>query len=101
MSPVLGQHAVKVADFVAEFNKVTAGYTPGVPLRVRLTKVSPTKFTFVTRPPPVYYLVRSVCSARRVGRTALWDVLRAAGPTGPAAAAALLGTVRSTGWTVD
>ena len=101
MSPVLGQAAVKVADFVTEFNKVTAGWTPGVPLRVRLTKLSATKFTFVVSPPPAVHLVGSVRVGRRVGRTALWDVLLARDGTTPAAAAALLGTLRSTGWTVD
>jgi len=62
--------------------------------------VSPTKFTFVTAPPPAVHLVRSVRSAR-LGRTALWDVLLARGGATPPASAALLGTLRSTGWTVD
>jgi ribosomal protein L11 len=100
LSPVLGQHAVKVADFVTEFNKVTAGYTPGVVVGVRLTKLAANKFTFVVAPPPGVHLVRSGVAAGRVGRTHLWDVLRV-GRTTPAAASALLGTVRSAGWTVD
>lgn len=94
MSPVLGQHAVKVADFVAEFNRVTAGITPGVPVGVRLTKLPANKFVLRAAPPATAVVLRG---ARR-DTPGLYDVARVRGAITPRTVRTLLGTVKSAGW---
>jgi ribosomal protein L11 len=94
LSPVLGQHAVKVADFVAEFNRVTAGFTPGVPVVTRVTKLPGNKFVLRVTGPTAYSLLRG---ARR-NPPGLYDVVRVTGSVTPARARTVLGTLRSTRW---
>ncbi len=94
LSPVLGQHAVKVADFVAEFNRTTAGVTPGVPLGVRLVKLPANKFVLRIAPVATGVVLRGAPRTR----PGLYDVARVRGATTPAAVRTLLGTARSTRW---
>jgi ribosomal protein L11 len=94
LSPVLGQHAVKVADFVAEFNRATAGVTPGVPVGVRLTKLPANKFVLRVAPPATAVVLRGAPRTR----PGLYDVARIRGATTPRTVRVLLGTARSAGW---
>lgn len=99
LSPALGQHAVKVADFVAEFNRASAGFTPGVPLRVRLAKLPANKFTLDVRGVSTHAVLRGTAPVGgRVRRTALYDAAVAAGRTTPSGVRTFLGSLRSTRW---
>ena len=75
LSPVLGQHQVKVADFVTDFNRASAGWTPGVPLGVQIQKQG-SKFTLRVSPPGVGLLLRGLSSGRKISRTDLWGVVQ-------------------------
>lgn len=94
LSPVLGQHQIKVAEFVTEFNRQSAGWTPGVPLGVALQKQG-SKFTLRVAPPAVGLLLRGFPPGG-VPRRHLWGVLsfRFEKPT-PHHLRTLLGTLRS------
>ena len=96
LSPVLGQHQIKVAEFVAEFNRQSAGWAPGVPLGVTVQKTG-TKFTLRVGVPTFSVLFRGF-SPRGVSRETLWAaaVFRFGEPT-PRHVRTLLGTLRSLG----
>ena len=91
LSPVLGQHAIKPADFVTRFNGATTEWTPGVPLRVRLTKgATPAAWGLAVVGVPVAGVLPRVPT-----RSDLWTLTRA----DPARGRTLLGTLRSFGST--
>lgn len=94
LSPILGQHQIKVAEFVTEFNRQSTGWTPGVPLGVLIHKQGP-KFTLRVAPPAFTLLLRGV-TAGDLPREHLWGVLvfRFGVPT-PHQVRTLLGTLRS------
>ena len=94
LSPVLGQHQIKVAEFVTEFNRQSAGWTPGVPLGVLVHKQG-SKFTLRVAPPAFGLLLRGFPPGG-IPRRHLWGVLlfRFGSPT-PRQARTLLGTLKS------
>ena len=95
LSPILGQHQVKVAEFVTEFNKLSAGWTPGVPLGVQIQKQG-TKFTLRVAPPGVGLLVRSSSRGGFLAREDLWGVvLFRFGRAEPHLVKTVLGTLKS------
>lgn len=100
LSPILGQAQVKVADFVTQFNSLTAEYIPGVPLGVRVTKAGQ-KFTLRVRPPAVVVLLWGCAIGRVVNRVDLWGCtyFRYACVT-PAGVTTTLGTLKSAKLTV-
>jgi len=51
LTPILGQQQIKPADFIAEFHRLSVGYTPGVPLGCRIYKTGANKFTLRWPPP--------------------------------------------------
>jgi ribosomal protein L11 len=91
LSPVLGQHQIKPAEFVAEFNRASAGYEPGTPLNVRVTRLGGTAFRLVVCPPT--WTTRLSGVAGRLRRADLWFAL-GADPT-PRAVRTALGTLKS------
>ena len=98
LSPVLGQHQIRVAEFVTEFNRASAGYAPGTPLGVKVHKLGGTKFALRVAPPGVGLLLRGATRGARLTRGALWGVLcfRWGSPR-PAHLRTALGTLRSLG----
>jgi hypothetical protein len=96
LSPVLGQHQIKVAEFVTQFNGQTTSWTSGTPLGVRIHK-APGGWSLTVVPPGVVTTLGGAHS-RGLTRSDLWAYLvhfRAATPVG---ARTLLGTLRSIGW---
>jgi len=91
LSPVLGAHQIKPADFIGRFNELSAGWSVGVPVGVTVHKGA----TLVVRVsgPSTGVLLRGV----RPTRTALWGILTLRGNTTPGGAATLLGGLRSLG----
>lgn len=96
LSPVLGQHQIKVAEFVTEFNRQSGGWTPGVPLGVTIQKQG-SKFTLRVAPPALTVLFRTP-GGGDLSRGYLWGVLLFRfGVPHPRHARTFLGTLRSLG----
>jgi hypothetical protein len=97
LSPVLGQHQIKVAEFVTQFNAASAGWSPGTPLGVRIHKEG-TRWSLKVVPPPQVVLLGGLVQSGLVPREDLWASL-GGNPT-PGEVVTLLGTLRSLGWGV-
>ena len=99
LSPVLGQHQIKVAEFVTQFNTGSAGWTPGTPLGVRILKAGPSWSLRVLTPGVVISL--GGLQAQGLTRQDLWAYLTHFSPrVTPAEGRTLFGTLRSLGWEI-
>jgi large subunit ribosomal protein L11 len=58
VGPALGQHGVNIMEFCKAFNAQTQGMEAGMPLPVVITVYSDRSFTFITKTPPVSYLLK-------------------------------------------
>lgn len=98
LSPILGQHQIKVAEFVTQFNIASAGFTSGTPLGVRIHKVGTTWTLQICSPGAVIALggVRH----HQGGKLSPLDVWGsfASGEQTPHRVRTLLGTLKSLGW---
>lgn len=97
LSPVLGQHQIKVAEFVTQFNAASADWTPGTPLGVRIHKEG-TRWSLKVLPPPKVILLGGLLQGTYISREDVWAVL--GGNATPTQVKTLLGTFRSLGWEV-
>lgn len=57
VGPALGQHGVNIMEFCKAFNAQTQSLQPGSPVPVEITVFNDRSFTFITRKPPVSYLI--------------------------------------------
>lgn len=97
LTPILGQQQIKPADFIAEFHRLSVGYTPGLPLGCRLHKVG-TKFTLRVAPPSWTVLATSAATGRTLRREDLYHLAHYRGMATPRGVATVLGTLRSLGF---
>ena len=51
VGPALGQRGLNIMQFVKEFNAVTQGMEPGMPVPVVITAFGDRSFTFITKTP--------------------------------------------------
>jgi large subunit ribosomal protein L11 len=58
VGPALGQHGVNIMEFCKAFNAQTQSMEVGMPLPVVITVYSDRSFTFITKTPPVAYLLK-------------------------------------------
>ena len=58
VGPALGQHGVNIMEFCKAFNAQTQSMEAGMPLPVVITVYSDRSFTFITKTPPVSYLLK-------------------------------------------
>ena len=58
VGPALGQRGLNIMNFVKEFNAVTQGMEPGMPVPVVITAYADRSFTFVTKTPPNTYFLK-------------------------------------------
>lgn len=98
LSPVLGQHQIKPAEFVTQFNNSTGGFTSGTPLGVRIHKVGPT-WSLQVLPPGVATALGG-SKATGLHRSDLWAYLVHFRGATPREARTLFGTLRSLGWSL-
>ena len=91
LSPILGQHGIKPAEFIIRFNTASLGYTPGVPLRVQILKTG-TTWALTVKPPTRTVHLRG--RGPRVDRPGLWAL---SGGT-PQGVRTLFGTLKSLGY---
>jgi len=60
VGPALGQRGLNIMAFCKEFNAVTQGMEPGMPVPVVITAYGDRTFTFITKTPPnTYFLLKA------------------------------------------
>jgi len=97
LSPILGQHQIKVAEFVTQFNAASGGWAPGTPLGVRIHKVG-SVWTLQVCPPGAVTTLGGVRN-QGGGKISLPDLWASLPPGAtPTQVATLLGTLKSLGW---
>ena len=58
IGPALGQRGVNIMEFCKSFNAKTQDKKPGTPTPVVITVFEDKSFTFITKLPPVSYLIK-------------------------------------------
>jgi large subunit ribosomal protein L11 len=58
VGPALGQRGLNIMAFVKEFNAVTQGMEPGMPVPVVITAFADRTFTFIMKTPPNTYFLK-------------------------------------------
>ncbi|HTR15598.1 MAG TPA: 50S ribosomal protein L11 [Acetobacteraceae bacterium] len=60
VGPALGQRGLNIMAFCKEFNAVTQGMEPGMPVPIVITAYADRTFTFITKTPPnTYFLMKA------------------------------------------
>jgi large subunit ribosomal protein L11 len=59
IGPALGQKGLNIMEFCKQFNAIKFDYDIGTPIPVVITAFKDKTFTFVTKNPPVSYLIMS------------------------------------------
>lgn len=65
VGPALGQHGLNIMDFCKTFNAQTQNMEAGVPVPVIITVFNDKSFTFITRMPPVSFLLKKVAGIKK------------------------------------
>ncbi len=69
IGPALGQRGLNIMQFVKEFNAVTQGMEPGMPVPVVITAFADRTFSFVTKTPPVSYFLKKAAGVAKGSST--------------------------------
>jgi large subunit ribosomal protein L11 len=64
IGPALGQRGLNIMEFCKAFNAATQGMEAGTPIPVVITAYGDRTFTFVTRTPPVSYLIKKAINLK-------------------------------------
>ncbi len=117
VGPALGQHGANIMEFCKQFNAATANQGDAI-IPVDITIYGDRSFTFITRTPPMSYLIRKAAkiekgsgapNKNKVGKLNWDQVLEIAKTKMPdlsaasleAAAKTVAGTARSMGVTIE
>jgi large subunit ribosomal protein L11 len=117
VGPALGQHGANIMEFCKQFNAATANQGDAI-IPVDITIYGDRSFTFITRTPPMSYLIRKAAkiekgsgapNKNKVGKLNWDQVLEIAKTKMPdlsaasleAAASTVAGTARSMGVTIE
>ena len=65
VGPALGQHGVNIMEFCKAFNAKTQNLEPGMPIPVVITVFADRSFTFITKLPPVSYLLKKAAKVQK------------------------------------
>ena len=65
VGPALGQRGLNIMQFCKEFNAVTQGMEPGMPVPVVITAYADRTFTFITKTPPNTYFLLKAAKAEK------------------------------------
>jgi len=79
LSPVLGQHQINAMEFCKKFNELTLHYEPGLPLPVKIKKMSDNKFSIQVGRPTFYLLLWFVMNENisySLSAPRLYDLIR-------------------------
>ncbi len=69
IGPALGQRGLNIMDFCKQFNAATQGMEPGMPIPVVITAYADRTFSFVTKTPPVSFLLRRAAGIEKGSQT--------------------------------
>ena len=58
IGPALGQKGLNIMDFCKQFNAMKFDFNPGTPIPVTITAYKDRSFDFITKSPPVSYLIK-------------------------------------------
>jgi large subunit ribosomal protein L11 len=117
VGPALGQHGANIMEFCKQFNAATANQGDAI-VPVEITIFADRSFTFITKTPPMSYLIRKAAKVEKgsgkpnkdkVGKLSWDQVLEIAKTKSPdltaadlqAAANTVAGTARSMGVTIE
>jgi large subunit ribosomal protein L11 len=117
VGPALGQHGANIMEFCKQFNAATANQGDAI-VPVEITIFADRSFTFITKTPPMSYLIRKAAklekgsgkpNKEKVGKLSWDQVLEIAKTKSPdltaadlqAAANTVAGTARSMGVTIE
>lgn len=67
VGPALGQHGVNIMEFCKAFNAKTQNIEKGMPIPVKITVYADRSFTFITKTPPVAFLLKKIVLAGKKG----------------------------------
>ena len=70
VGPALGQRGLNIMAFCKEFNAVTQGMEPGMPVPVVITAFADRTFTFITKTPPNSYFLLKAAKIEKGSTTA-------------------------------
>ncbi|MDR1499116.1 MAG: 50S ribosomal protein L11 [Rickettsiales bacterium] len=59
IGPALGQRGVNIMEFCKQFNALKFNYDAGTPIPVVISVYKDKSFTFITKEPPITYLIKS------------------------------------------
>ncbi len=62
VGPILGQKGINIMQFCKLFNEKTSNLEKGIPIPVIIKIYSDRSFTFITKSPPVSYLIKKYIS---------------------------------------
>lgn len=65
VGPALGQHGVNIMEFCKAFNAATQQLEPGAPVPVVITVYADRSFSFITKTPPVSFLIKKAIKAQK------------------------------------
>lgn len=65
VGPALGQHGVNIMEFCKTFNAKTENMEKGLPIPVVITVYSDKSFTFITKTPPVAFLLMKAAGIKK------------------------------------
>ena len=65
VGPALGQHGVNIMEFCKAFNAATQQLEPGSPVPVIITVYADRSFTFITKTPPVSFLIKKAIKVKK------------------------------------
>ncbi len=81
IGPALGQRGINIMEFCKAFNAATQELEKGSPIPVVITYFQDKSFTFVTKTPPVTYLIKKAVQlksgSKEPGRTKVGEISRA------------------------
>ena len=69
VGPALGQRGLNIMEFCKEFNAATQDMEPGMPIPVIITAYDDRSFTFITKTPPVSYLLKKAAGVSKGSAT--------------------------------
>ena len=59
VGPALGHHGVNIMEFCKQFNAMKFDYEVGTPIPVLITIYKDKSFTFITKQPPMTFLIKN------------------------------------------
>jgi large subunit ribosomal protein L11 len=68
VGPALGQKGLNIMEFCKAFNAQTQKIEPGVPVPVIITAYDDKSFTFITKLPPVSYLIKKAAGVQSASK---------------------------------